>query len=85
MEMMPIFGALGSIMGAFGGGDEPAPTPAPVAQKQTVEREKAPTIAPEAKSAAMKQREAVAAKRATEAKAGTSTTNTRGGVSIVGG
>ena len=84
MEAMPIFGALSSIMGAFGGGsDEPAP--APVVQKEVKEREKAPTIAPEAKSAAMKQREAVAAKRATESKAGTSTSNTRGGVSIVGG
>lgn len=77
MEFMPIFGMLGSLLGG-GEKEDKAPAPAPAA-----EREKAPQVAEQPESAAQKQRKAVATNRASQAKSGD--TNTRGGVSIVGG
>ena len=78
MEIMPIFGMLGSLLGG-GGKEDKEPAPAPAA-----EREKAPQVDAQPESAAMAQKKKVAANRASQAQTG-STSDTRGGVSIVGG
>lgn len=77
MEIMPIFGMLGSLLGG-GGKEDKQPAPAPAE-----ERPKAPKVADQPQTAAQKQREAVVANRSAQAKSGD--TKTYGGVSIVGG
>lgn len=82
MEFMPVFGALSSVMGMFGGGEEKS-SPAPVAQAAE-EREVAGKADPAAMTAGDKQKAAVRNARADKISGGRSL-STRSGVNIVGG
>ena len=80
-KFLPIFGMLGSLLSSNMSKKDKAPAPAPAA-----EREVAPKVEEQAESAAMKQKKAVAANRASQALADSPTNETtHGGVSIVGG